>query len=302
MSSAIHNLQAAIVDGKTPMTQLLRQTKLIAAKLNLEDVERWVDLELNGYPKDAPLPRYRNYATSSIVVHTPNGGWEFAGNCCESFPCAWPIADIEAKSKIKTLTTAISDLPATNGLGSPINLPRRIVLDGAQFMQILEAVKNKLLQWTTELQKRGIKGEDMDFDEKEKESAAQQVFNIGTVHGIVGNATNSQVNVHIAGSYNELNIQVSAIRAVEAALAAEIAKKNPLGEARARANEAEKSLRKVREELEDEKKPDPARVLKWLEQAKYALKAFGLTKEIIDAGQKLEEAFHISDWLGSALS
>ena len=77
---------------------------------------------------------------------------------------------------------------------------------------------------------------------------------------------------------------------------------NTGGEALARAKEAEKSLRKAREELEDEAKPDPNRVLRWLEQAKYALKAFGLTKEIIDAGQKLEEAFHLSDWLGSVVS
>jgi hypothetical protein len=48
MSSAVHNLQQAIVDGKTPVTHLLRQTKLIAAKLDLSDVEEWVDLELNG--------------------------------------------------------------------------------------------------------------------------------------------------------------------------------------------------------------------------------------------------------------
>jgi hypothetical protein len=48
MSSAVHNLQQAIVDGKTSITQLLRQTKLIAAKLDLCDVKQWVDIELNG--------------------------------------------------------------------------------------------------------------------------------------------------------------------------------------------------------------------------------------------------------------
>ena len=48
MSSAVHKLQKAIVDGNLAVTQLLRQTKLIAAKLNLEDVEKRVDLELNG--------------------------------------------------------------------------------------------------------------------------------------------------------------------------------------------------------------------------------------------------------------
>jgi AbiTii len=59
MSSAVHNLQKTIVGGKEPLTQLLRQTKLIAAKLNLEDVQKWVDFELNGYPKGTEPPEYR---------------------------------------------------------------------------------------------------------------------------------------------------------------------------------------------------------------------------------------------------
>jgi hypothetical protein len=42
MSSAVHDLQKAISDGNQPLVQLLRQTKLIAAKLNLQDVETWV--------------------------------------------------------------------------------------------------------------------------------------------------------------------------------------------------------------------------------------------------------------------
>ena len=49
MSSAVQDLQKAIVEGKESLTQLLRKTKLIAAKLNLKDVEEWVDLELKGY-------------------------------------------------------------------------------------------------------------------------------------------------------------------------------------------------------------------------------------------------------------
>jgi DNA repair exonuclease SbcCD ATPase subunit len=191
-------------------------------------------------------------------------------------------------------------MASEGGFGS--DWPQRALISGASFKHIVDAVTNALLQWTIELKKRGIKGEDMNFDENEKQSAAKQVFNIGTVHGIVGNATNSQVNIHIANSVNELKVQVSAISEIERALATAMRRGNTDGEALARAKEAENSLRKAREELEDEAKPDPNRVLKWLEQAKYALKAFGLTKEIIDAGQKLEEAFHLSDWLGSVVS
>ena len=68
MSPSVHNLQKAIVSDQQSLTQLLRQTKLIAAKLNVEDVEQWVDLELNGYPKDADPP---NLDSDSPHLHFP---------------------------------------------------------------------------------------------------------------------------------------------------------------------------------------------------------------------------------------
>jgi hypothetical protein len=57
MSSAIQNLQKAILDPNQSLTQLLRQTKLIAAKLNLAEVERWVDCELRGFWAMSPILR-----------------------------------------------------------------------------------------------------------------------------------------------------------------------------------------------------------------------------------------------------
>ena len=46
----------------------------------------------------------------------------------------------------------------------------------------------------------------MNFDEKEKTSAANQVFNIGTVHGTVGNISNSQVTLYDYSSVQQLLI------------------------------------------------------------------------------------------------
>jgi len=66
MSSAVNDLQRAILGGQQSLTQLLRQTKVIAANLNLNDVECWVDLELGGYPKDADPPKYRTYMAQTL--------------------------------------------------------------------------------------------------------------------------------------------------------------------------------------------------------------------------------------------
>ena len=71
MSLAVHDLQQAIVEGKESKTQLLRKTKLIAAKLNLKDVEEWVDLELHRISQRKEAPRIlRGYFTRPVNAAT----------------------------------------------------------------------------------------------------------------------------------------------------------------------------------------------------------------------------------------
>jgi hypothetical protein len=70
----------------------------------------------------------------------------------------------------------------------------------------VDAVTNELLHWTTELEKRGIKGEDMDFDDKEKKSATNQTFHIQKFTGVFGNVTNSTVTLYDYSSIQQLLI------------------------------------------------------------------------------------------------
>jgi len=99
-------------------------------------------------------------------------------------------------------------LPVDDGIGGSFGStwPQRALISGASFRHIVEAVTNELLKWTTELEKRGIKGDDMDFDDKEKQSASHQVFNIQKFTGVLGNVTNSQVNLYDYSTVNQLLI------------------------------------------------------------------------------------------------
>jgi hypothetical protein len=209
MSSAIHNLQMAIVEGKQSLTQLLRQTKLIAAKLDLHDVEEWVDLELNGYPNDKDHPEYREVVSDRLLIHNPYRGWTYAGDVKRKVRVHQPIAEVEMLSGQEEVTYAPEkNFPITDGLGSSMGTkwPQRVTINPGQFKGVLESVRNELLKWAIELEKRGIKGENMSFDEKEKTSAANQVFNIGTVHGTVGNISHSQVTLYDYSSIQQLLI------------------------------------------------------------------------------------------------
>jgi hypothetical protein len=210
MSSAVHDLQKAIVSGQQPLTQLLRQTKLIAAKLGLEEVERWVDLELGGYSKDAEVPTYREFVTQSLQIHNPyQGGWRFAGNLSITLKASQPISEIEELSQGQQIVCPVSEnLPIQDLMGTGLlsDFPQRFTTAGSQFKRIVQAVTDELLRWTTELEKRGILGEDMDFDEKEKQSATNQVFNIQKFTGVLGNVQNSQVTLYDYSSVQQLLI------------------------------------------------------------------------------------------------
>jgi hypothetical protein len=197
MSSAVHDLQMAIVEGKQPLTQLLRLAKVIAAKLNLEAFEQWVDLELNGYPEGAELPNYRSVESYSIQVLNQSAELEF------SAPHEVRIDGRQPFSELQALSLKGDNYFPWNASGQRGAM--YLVVDGSEFKRITDAVANRLLDWALKLEKLGVKGEDMNFGEKEKQSAGNMVFNnFGTIQGNVGNVTNSQVNLNDSSSIHQL--------------------------------------------------------------------------------------------------
>lgn len=207
MGSAVHSLQRAISDGSQSLIQLLRQTKLIAAKLSLDDIEAWVDDELKGYSpkKKERRPAYREITTTGLEVFHPHYGWKFAGNVSIKVPVWQPIAEIENLSRGEFAVLSVpKNFPVDDGIGGGLarNWPQRLTVGSSEYKRIMEATTDALLQWTIELEKRGIKGEDMNFDEKEKQSAGNMVFNIGSVQGNVGNVSHSQA---VFNNYHSLH-------------------------------------------------------------------------------------------------
>lgn len=204
MSSAIQSLQKAIVEGKQPLTQLLRLTKLIAAKLNVTVVEEWVDLELNGYPAGKRPPQYREVTTDRLMLHNPYRGWEHVGDVRLKMPVYQPIAELEALAEGGTVTFAPErNFPITDQFGesSGSDWPQRLTVTPPQLKGVLEAVRNKLLEWSLELEKMGIKGEDLSFDEKEKASARTMIFNLVGDNARV-NCQSTDVSTNAANASN----------------------------------------------------------------------------------------------------
>jgi hypothetical protein len=150
--------------GQPSFTRLLVQTKMIAAKLNLEKVERWVDLELTGFADEAELPTYRKVFTQRLEIYNAHREvWQFAGNLNYALKARQPIAEIEDLANRECVDVpVVKNFSIKNDLGDSFgsDWPQRFIVLGHEYKRAIEAVAER---WTAELEMRGIRVSD---DEK----------------------------------------------------------------------------------------------------------------------------------------
>ena len=206
MAGLVHQLQKDILSSNKSVTELLRTAKVIAVKLDLGDISNWIELELDSYKDVKTLPEYRWVNGADLQFYNPHHGWLHGGF-------------LERKLAIPDGMATVEHLLASNGElirplkskervrldgGAIVNtFPQRLIMSPVYFATIAEQVKERILNWTLELEKRGIKGEGMSFDEKEKQAAHTQVFNIQNMTGVAGNVHNSTVTVYDYSSIHQ---------------------------------------------------------------------------------------------------
>jgi hypothetical protein len=198
--------QQDLISGTKSVSDLLRTAKLIAAKLNLGKLEAWIHNELHGYPEGSQIPDYRRI-TGVLHVQHPNYGWQQVGRLApQTLVFSEAIASAEALRDSGGAYPVAENYPLTSDSGNSMgsNWPQQFHMDPTRFKTMLDAVRTNLLEWAIELEKNGITGQNMNFNEEEKKAAAQ-VFNFhGPVHGPVGTVTGT-TNVNVYNYSQELN-------------------------------------------------------------------------------------------------
>jgi hypothetical protein len=188
MKPLVIQFQEDLTVGNKGIADLLRTAKLISAKLGLGTIQEWIEHELNGYPLDlAILPDYRVISGGQLQFCNPYHGWIPA--------MASPIVDIPIRGAVTKLAvykpgdhfyvSPAVNYPLTDPSGSsqPImSFPQRIEFSVSAIIGIVEGVKTRLVDWSIELEKQGILGENMSFKEEEKAIAKNQtstnIFNV----------------------------------------------------------------------------------------------------------------------------
>lgn len=273
MAGIIEEIQRDALDSRVPIESLLRRVKLAAAKLQLGDLQGWVEQELNGYSGE--LPEYRKILGQPAAWNPYNGWIPVHGD--ESFMTI--ISDARVAQSIGSLRDLLeknSDgplhLPMPAGLVAQLNqvmnfqTPRMVLqISRGDIVSILDKVRNMVLDWAIEMERKGVLGHGMSFDagEKAKAQAAMQTINIGSIGSMVG-------NLGIGNSSGDINVSHTAISQV-AEIVAKIKKSVPQLQAEGADG---KKLGQVIEHLEAElsaKQPKPSRLSSLLDDARSAL-------------------------------
>lgn len=210
MNSLVLELQSDALDPSVSVLNLLRKASLVAYKLNVQELQKWVNLELKGYEKKSQLPKYR-FVSGKIIAYNP-------------VRCSWipvVISDLESATNlsIRPVYQPISQLE--DFISCPkseiiyIGFPKEIELNIiyqlcfvtsagistsiTQIKVILEAVKDIILTWSLKLEKDGILGEGMTFSTKEKEVAHNANYHIKNLYNYS----------HMENTMSETNINQS---------------------------------------------------------------------------------------------
>jgi hypothetical protein len=209
--STIGELKKAILDPNIPLSATLRHAKVLAVELNSCDMEEWVDKEMNGYDSEKDtIPKYRELPIQSIG--------DFAGPyqsglknapiptfCLPEHLREWAETHQELNS-VRALESTIETSRQTEeemlSLSWPANLTAMIskkvyrgknciwarkTVTRAQLEQIIEIVRNKLLDFVLILEKQYPNRSPNSLGENiETAKQITQVFNT-TIYGDASN-------------------------------------------------------------------------------------------------------------------
>lgn len=210
--SIVLELQQEALDSNTDILALLRKAHLVARKLGLKDFQNWVDNELNGYKKMQDIPEYRNLH-GALKAWNPVHGW---------IAVVIPDGDLEQTfsarktfDSIPSLTSLLSSKEGTYAIAVPaeggailgrltgFHTNYTLQISPNAISNIVEQVKNKILDWAIVLEENGVLGEGLGFTKEEKSKAQSEPQIVNYISNFYGDVSNSQMQQGTSQSNQE---------------------------------------------------------------------------------------------------
>lgn len=221
MPSLVISLQEEALAPDVPVTRLLTKAKAIAAKLGLAATTEWIASELGGYSDVEEVPEYR-VIYGNLVYRNLVYGWlpiqpgdEEAEQMFGQRPVTIPVSQMEALVASAGPDKQDVMIGVSAGLANQLRKEIRLNCEIAyhanisQVVRILDAVRQRVLDWALKLETDGILGEGLSFSQDEKARVTQggDTYNI-TAHNVV--ASMGHVSEHASVTVTQTNQGINA--------------------------------------------------------------------------------------------
>lgn len=199
-------LQRDCLDQTVSASTILRKAKVIASKLGLNELEQWLTSELEGYDcsldelpdhrKGIGQPKFRNPYHGWCPIMTDDGWF---GQAVRTVFLKQSVSEMEELIEGESSSLVMYYNPAIQeALQRQLPVPMECALhfSKSQVVHALDYIRNKTLNWTLELEKRGILGEGLSFGEAQKQEAqlvTNHIYggNVGVLGSVSGDANNT---------------------------------------------------------------------------------------------------------------
>ena len=210
--SIVMELQREAMDSSSDISDLLRKSLVVARKLKIEEFEKWIQLEMNGYfETEEEIPQYRE-VNGNVQWFNDVRGW------CPLIINDEKTLDLMSKHKTSQSISEIEMLANHEGDYLILQLPQglqnalsqstgqntlfRLKFGKQQVKKTLDRVRNIILDWTLKLEEEGIIGEGLTFSKEEKEEAQKQNWTMN----FHGNVNGFQMQNHSNNSSQTMEI------------------------------------------------------------------------------------------------
>jgi hypothetical protein len=183
MANLIEQLQADAFERSVPITDLLRKAKAAAVKLGRDDLSTWIELEMGGYLDGNDIPSYR-ILDAELKFLNPVRGWCPVVGATHQRPCRQSVGEVAALLESECDGFQVSVRPETVAQISKqigFNVDVKSWVSRAALANIIESVRNTVLDWSLKLERAGVRGEGLSFSPMEAAKAQSVTINIGSI-------------------------------------------------------------------------------------------------------------------------
>ncbi|MCD8465329.1 hypothetical protein [Xylella taiwanensis] len=221
----VNELVDAVLDRTVSLAHLLRLALVAASRLELPALAAWIKGELNGYPSDE-VPDYRR-VLAPFIAKDPVKGFvplNLPPDISKEFAQLSVIQSIhelgqfaQRKTEIyfalnPEIERSLMEIMrlSSGGMGRPLYL-----LSNEKVHEILEKVRDKVLQWVLDLETQGVLGKGRIFSVEEKQIVKNYRFNFGDVKNSnvqIGTIGSNQTHIHTADDMAALLSLIECLR------------------------------------------------------------------------------------------